>query len=223
MLDKLAKKDRLWREIAFKICKDKTLADDIVNEMYIRRHDNDRGQELTDYYVICTMNSIYMNYKLTNKYVPVENIRTNAVGFVPFEPNDTEYVLLQRAKELPFAKRELISLNYDYSLREIVSRLEGSGISYGTINYTLRKSRQQILQNKIHLYKNKRLKHMPKLNKMNEKLNKVTKELDQELDELKQKVKLKIDNRDYLGAHKNKIEYATIKKCINKINKANTK
>ena len=58
---------------------------------------------------------------------------------------------------------------------------------------------------------------------MNEKLNSVRKELDQELDELQKKVKVKIENRDYLGAHKNKIEYATIKKCINKINKANTK
>jgi len=111
MLEKLAEKDQLWREIAFKICRDRNLADDLVNEMYLRRYENDRGQELTDYYIICTIQSIYLNNKKTNKLIPVEEIRTDKYINGRFEPNDYESNILEKAKKLPYYKRELLELN----------------------------------------------------------------------------------------------------------------
>ncbi len=46
ILESLSKKDKYWRQIAFNICKDKSLADDLVQEMYLRRYENDRGQQV---------------------------------------------------------------------------------------------------------------------------------------------------------------------------------
>lgn len=156
MLSDLAKKDKLWRQIAYSICKDKVLADDIVNEMYLRRYDNDRGQDLTDYYIVCTMKSIFLNYKKTNRLIPVEEIRTDEYVNGGFQPTDQEKKYLDRAKNLPFAKRELIELNYDYSLREIQQKF---GINYGYVHKAVNEARQTILGKDIHKYKNKRLKH----------------------------------------------------------------
>ena len=128
MLSDLAKKDKRWREIAFAICRDKNLADDIVNEMYLRRYDNDRGQDLTDYYIVCTMNSIFLNYKKTNRLIPVEEKRKDENVNGGFQPTDQEKKYLDRARNLPFAKRELIELNDDDSRREIQKKIV---IKYG--------------------------------------------------------------------------------------------
>ena len=36
ILAELAKKDAQWRKMAFQICKDKDLADELVQEMYLK-------------------------------------------------------------------------------------------------------------------------------------------------------------------------------------------
>lgn len=156
MLEKLAEKDQLWREIAFKICRDRNLADDLVNEMYLRRYENDRGQELTDYYIICTIQSIYLNNKKTNKLIPVEEIRTDKYINGRFEPNDYESNILEKAKKLPYYKRELLELNYDYSLREIQKEFN---INYGYVHKAIQEARKEILGSEINKYKNSRLKY----------------------------------------------------------------
>ena len=38
MLNEICKKDKYWRTIAFAICKDKDLADDLVQDMYVKLH-----------------------------------------------------------------------------------------------------------------------------------------------------------------------------------------
>ena len=45
MLKQLCKKDSDWRDIAYKICKDKTLSDDLVNDMYIKLNDGKKSYD----------------------------------------------------------------------------------------------------------------------------------------------------------------------------------
>lgn len=157
MLKELSKKDKLWRQIAFKICGgNRSLADDIVQEMYLRRLDNDRGQQTTDYYIICTMKSIFLNMVKTNRLIAVGEIVTEDANEEGFEPDDKQQELLNKAGGLSYTKRELLELNYDNSLRDIQKQF---GINYMYVYRAVQDARKEILGKDMHLYKNKRLKH----------------------------------------------------------------
>lgn len=190
MLDELSKKDSLWREFALRICGDKHTADDIVNEMYLRRWNNNRGQEMTDYYIFCTMKSIYFNMK--DKIKPVtftelshedKSVRPSmnydvAYRNIPkirepekFEPNDEQQELLDKAAMLPYRQRELLELSYDNSLRDIQ---EEFGINYMYAHRSVQDARKKILGKNIHLYNNKRLKYMNRSNGFGDTIERIT-------------------------------------------------
>jgi len=161
MIATLAKKDSLWRNLALKLCGDKNTADDVVQEMYLRRHDNNRGQKTTDYYIFCTMKSIFLNMKKTNRLIAIGNEEVNNlvdrnVNGHKFEPDDKQQELLTKANKLPFTQRELLELNYDSSLREIQDEF---GINYMFVYRAIKKARETILNGDMHKYNNKRLKY----------------------------------------------------------------
>jgi len=156
MLNELSKHDKKWRKIACKITRgNRTLADDIVNEMYLRRYDNDRGQPVNEYYIVLTMKSIYLNYKKTNKLVCVGDIRINEIENETYECNDEENELIERFNQLPFNEKELLELSYDHSLNDI---RDIYNIDRYYIYRTVKKAREKILQERINEYSNKRLK-----------------------------------------------------------------
>lgn len=157
MLEELARKDSQWREIATKITGgNKSLADDIVNEMYLRRYDNDRGQPITDYYVVLTMKSIFLNSKKTEKLILKDNMIVEDEGEA-FEPNDDDKQVLDAFNNLSYIERELIELSFDYSLREIQDMYN---INYGYVHRIVTGARKKVLGDRINEYQNQRLKHM---------------------------------------------------------------
>jgi DNA-directed RNA polymerase specialized sigma24 family protein len=195
MLEELSKKDKLWREIAVKICGgDKSLADDVVQEMYLRRLANDRGQEMTDYYIVCTMKSIFLNMKKNDrKFISTDRAikdKDDSEYFInraagsssiwdslqteeKFEPTDEEKKLIDRANSLPYTKRELLELNFDNSLRDIQSQF---GINYVYIYRTIQDARKTILNGDMSRYNNKRLKHKKMKSKgLGDTIEKITK------------------------------------------------
>lgn len=157
MLKELSKKDKLWRELAIRITGgNRDEADEIVNEMYLRRYDNDRGQPCTDYYIVCTMRSIYLNGKNKNNPIPIAEIFNETLEDEQFEPDDTQQHYLDECAKLPYHKRELLELSYDHSLREIDQEF---GINYWSVNRYLTEARKEILKDDFCKYKNKRLKY----------------------------------------------------------------
>lgn len=156
LLDDLAKKDNYWRDIAYRICGDRNEADDLVQEMYLRRYSNDRGQRLTDSYIIQTIKSIFLNRIKTNKYLPVETIFEKANQEQSFEPNDVDQFFLDRIDKLSYTERELVELSYDYSLRDIQKMM---GINYGFVYKKVKGARETVLNGYSHKYNNKRLKN----------------------------------------------------------------
>jgi len=170
MLDELCKKDALWRELALRICGNKTDADDIVNEMYLRRHTHNRGQQTTDYYIVCTMRSIFLNMKKTNKLILVRDIVSDIADVDIFETDDTEQYFLNKAKNLSYTQRELLELNYDNSLRDIQDRY---GINYSYVHRAVTDARKKILGKNINEYKNKRLKYMKQSRGLGDTIEKV--------------------------------------------------
>ena len=63
MIEQLAKKDTYWRRIAYNICKNKMLADDLVQDMYLAL--SNVTKEINDFYVIIVIRNIYLLKKKT--------------------------------------------------------------------------------------------------------------------------------------------------------------
>ena len=60
MIEALAKKDKHWRDVAYKISGDKTLADDIVNDMYLRVYDQ-QPAKISDGYIYTIMRNLFID------------------------------------------------------------------------------------------------------------------------------------------------------------------
>jgi len=143
-LIELSKKDSYWRGIALKICRNKFLADDIVQEMYIKLCNNDKCKN--DFYVIIVMRNIFLDTikkekiltslasenniqmkQLSNDFNDNDDkeIEMNVIDYFDvedksinhkFEYSDNEQKFIDNLK---WYEKELIELTSDYSFREI--------------------------------------------------------------------------------------------------------
>jgi len=115
MLEELAKKDSLWRKKALQICKDKDLADEIVQEMYLKFY-NKNYTITDDFYIIATLRNLFIDYKKKPYNSELKEIPTTET----FEPDDKEQQILQN---LNWHEIELIEMNYNNSVRKIAREL----------------------------------------------------------------------------------------------------
>ena len=155
MIEQLALKDSLWRKIALKICKDKMLSDDLVNDMYLKLYDCKK--EINDFYVIRTIRNLFLDYIKQKNNVSIELFFNFEEINNNFEPDDYELSIIQSCESLPYLQNGLLKESYDLSIREISEKYQH--INYGLIYRELDKARKTILGNDINLYKNKRLKN----------------------------------------------------------------
>jgi len=115
MLEELAKKDKFWRQKALQICKDRDLADEIVQEMYLKFY-NKNYTITDDFYIIATLRNLFISYK--KKPTNAELIELQATE--TFELDDKEQEILQN---LNWHEIELIEMNYNNSIRKIAREL----------------------------------------------------------------------------------------------------
>jgi len=132
VLEFLAKKDNYWRQIAYKICKDKYLADDIVNDMYLKLADNEKAKN--DFYVVIVIRNLFIDTTKERKYITIDENFTKEVN-TNYELDDNE---LQLIDSLEWWERDLIELSHDYSLRELGKKLN---INYAFIHRTIKRVR----------------------------------------------------------------------------------
>ena len=132
MLEELSKKDEYWRQIAFKICKDKYLADDLVNEMYLKLYNNEKAS--IDWYVIIVIRNLFIDFTKQRIEISVDEITPKEINNT-FEIDDNELELI---KALKWWERELLELSFDHSLRELGEKLN---INYAFIHRTIKRIR----------------------------------------------------------------------------------
>ena len=70
ILEELAKKDAQWRKMAFQICKDKDLADELVQEMYLKLYNN--TNLIKDGYIYTVLRNLFYDYAKQQKDVIVD-------------------------------------------------------------------------------------------------------------------------------------------------------
>jgi RNA polymerase sigma factor (sigma-70 family) len=158
-INEIAKHDARWRTIALKITENKTTADDLVQDMYLKLMDKDK--ELSNFYIVMTLTSIFMDsVKLT---LMKNRTQGFAEGFdvedesVSFEPDDKQQRMLNRISKLPYHQREFVELTHDYSFREIG---EDYNINYGFVYKEYHNALSYVLgeNGKDKLYSNDNLK-----------------------------------------------------------------
>ena len=145
MLQEIAKQDHKWREIAFNICKDKTQADDLTQEMYLRIHKYKKNIDPKErvWFITTILLNIFRDGKRKkNVTVDIEcfyNLETNDSKF---EPNDYELEILERINKLPWIQKELLGESYDRSLRYIDKEYE---INYGFVHRQITEAKKTVL------------------------------------------------------------------------------
>lgn len=137
MLAELAKKDSKWRKIAFKICKDRMLADDIVQEMYLKLADCKK--QINDFYVIIVMRNYYFDLlKREKEKISLEKIYNLEQPTDIFEIDDQQEKII---KELYWVAKDYFIMSFDMSLRQMAKELN---TNYGYIYRVMDKEKKKI-------------------------------------------------------------------------------
>lgn len=141
MLEELCKRDKDWRKMAFHICKSKDLADDIVQDMYLKFANYNK--QLNDYYIFFAIKSIFLDY-LRKEKIKVE-LNDNLCNFdeYDYESDSLKELALIKVNELPYFEKELLTVTQEISQRQLARETD---ISFVVINQTIKKTKKQLWQ-----------------------------------------------------------------------------
>ncbi len=162
MLEQVAKKDKVWRELAYKLCGNKQDADDLIQDVYIKLYELSQKydkKELKDSYVrSCIYHLFYDKQRQKKQFVDIKNViileDIQSDGLT-----DEEIELIERVKNMDRAYYPIyLQMSYDNSIRQIAEQLD---TDYGFIWRKLKRARQEALKEDYEKkYRNKRNKHL---------------------------------------------------------------
>jgi RNA polymerase sigma factor (sigma-70 family) len=135
VIEQLAQDDENWRRIAFKICNDKSLADDIVNDMYLTMHDKCKRKysEISISYVWSVMRNIYLKHiKLNKKTISLEEFHNIEDLRIDNDVLEDRIIINDALNELSLWDREVLLHTSERSLRELS---KATGISVSVLHY----------------------------------------------------------------------------------------
>lgn len=119
ILEQLSKRHVFWYNIAKNICKDKDLAKDLVQDMYLKVYEisEKRNIEINDYYIFRVIKNLFIDFCIeNNKKVSLNDFHYLEENFNKFELCDKDLKILN---DLSFLERELLTLNQTMSYHEI--------------------------------------------------------------------------------------------------------
>ena len=143
-LQELATKDKLWRKVAYQICGNKSLADDLVQDMYLKLCNVDK--EIKDCYVMLTLRSLFIDLKRKER----EQIDFSTLldysdeSEYDFNRDQLATDLLNEVDSLKWFEREVLRLTTTEISQNELSRQ--TGIRKATINKTVKEAKQKIWQ-----------------------------------------------------------------------------
>jgi DNA-directed RNA polymerase specialized sigma24 family protein len=125
MLEELAKKDAQWRKMAFQICKDKDLADELVQEMYLKLYQN--TNLIKDGYIYTVLRNLFYDYAKQQKDIIVDFSNIEIEDEIYIEPIDYKALI----KGLTWYERTMFELSTLVGQRELSRQ---TGIHIQTIH-----------------------------------------------------------------------------------------
>lgn len=153
MLLELSKRDTEWRKIALKICGCPTLADDLVNDMYLKMYKL-QPEKFNNSYISYAIYHLYLNHlKEQSKTRFIEDI-------TPLNLSNDDSNINERKRlndildELGLLDREILLHTHEKSLRETCEDLF---MSYGKLHYKKKVALEKLENtNGIKKWKNER-------------------------------------------------------------------
>lgn len=147
MLEELSKRDKEWRNLAFVICRDKQLADDLTQEMYLKFYRNPK-EKIDDSCIFFTLTNLFRDYLRKNK-------RKNECDFDDsIKLNIDDDTILEKRKymseildKLSFVDREILLLTSEYSLRDcakLMNDLPFNEVSYQWFHHRRKKGLEKL-------------------------------------------------------------------------------
>ena len=155
MLEILAKRNEDWRNLAYRICGDYDLAQDLVQEMYIKISEYEKVNEAL---VAITIKNLWLDIKKKkNREVTIEDFHSLPYKDSKFQLDDTQLKYLNRFESLPMVQKELIQESFDKSTRQTGRDFN---INYCYVHRQIHKGLKEILKEDYNLYKNSNLKYL---------------------------------------------------------------
>ena len=152
MLEELSKKDKLWREIAFNICKNKDLADELTNLMYLRIYNYKIPEDKqTESYIGFVIYNLFRDHCKKQPHISIDDFYDITEEVLVHGFTDYDMSILEKANELKWWERQLLILSYDKSSHQIQREYH---INY---QYTLRhvdKAKRKVLGDNYKTIKN---------------------------------------------------------------------
>lgn len=142
MINEIAELDSEWRLIALKICKDKYLADDLVNDMYIKIHSLN-PKKWNKHYISYAIYHLYIDHIRKNtKLLYLDDIQQQST-----EEESNVTIIRKRVNailnELSLFDREILLHTHEKSLRQTGYDLL---MSYGKVHYRKQQALEKLMK-----------------------------------------------------------------------------
>ena len=141
MLQELAKLDSEWRKIATKICGDKDIADDMVQEMYLKMHKL-QPKYWNKHYISYAIYHLFLNHvKQKNKTVYLDDVlyvdtdECNLTG--------DRLRIIEVLNEMSIIDKEVLLITHEKSLRDASKDLF---MSHMTLHNKKKKAFERLLE-----------------------------------------------------------------------------
>jgi DNA-directed RNA polymerase specialized sigma24 family protein len=153
MLEELAKSNSKWFGFALKICRCKSLAADMTQDMYLILANYKEVKPKLVYQ--CLYHLFCQEYRKREKEVLIDDWSfVNEYSEIK-EIDDRELEILNKYHALPWRQQEIILLTYDHSLRQIQEKYPM--INYAYANRQVKEGVKKVLGS-LDQYDNKRKK-----------------------------------------------------------------
>lgn len=157
MLEHLSKDDTKWRDIAYKICGNKDLSNELVQEMYIKVLKQDKTWEDIEKrvsgYVFFVLKNLFKDYCKKKKDVSINGFHNIEDNQNIFNPTDSELEILKQIDDLDWKQKFLLEQYYDKSLRQIAK--EFPLVNYAYAYRQIKEARSIVLKEHNYKFKTK--------------------------------------------------------------------
>lgn len=141
ILQELSEHNDKWKQIAYYICGDYDLANDLVQNMYIKLMNR---TEWNEWFVRITLKNLFIDVVRKKKDVRLQEYHYIEDQTNTFTPNDEQQRMLTEFDKLDWVSKQLLLESLDKSLRQIQKEFN---INYGYTYRQITKAKETIKTN----------------------------------------------------------------------------